>query len=247
MAERKLNALSKGLQVIQKFVFEKDTWGAREIARALGMSKSSAFRIFQTLQDQRFLSLNEKDQKYTIGPELWRLGVGVKSQMNLLTIAASVLHKYVQKVDETMHFFSHAHGQVIFETVVECSHDLRFHLKLGAPYEVGRGAAGKILLAFLPAEETIAIFKRLKKDPTVQLDVLKKQVEQAKKGGYSFSMGERVKGVIAFAAPILGPQKALLGGIGLAVPEARYKAKDHQKYADLVKSCAGELSLAENP
>jgi DNA-binding IclR family transcriptional regulator len=247
MAEQKLNALSKGLQVIQKFVFEKDTWGAREIARSLGMSKSSAFRILQTLQDQCFLSLNEKDQKYTIGPELWRLGVGVKSQMNLSTIASSVLRKYVQEVDETMHFFTHAHGQVIFETVVECSHALRFHLKLGTPYEVGRGAAGKILLAFLPEEEAAAIFKRLKKDPIVQLDALKKQVEETKKAGYSFSAGERVKGVIAFAAPILGPQGALLGGIGLAVPEARYKTKDHQKYADLVRSCARELSMAANP
>jgi DNA-binding IclR family transcriptional regulator len=245
MPDQKLGTLAKGLQVIQKFVFEKETWGPREIARVLGISKSTALRVLQTLQDHRFLILNEKDHKYTIGPELWRMGVGLKSQMNLSTIAGHVLRKYVQEVNETMYFFTHAHGQVIFETVVECTHDLRFHMKIGTPYEPQRGAAGKIVLAFLPSEEMDEIFKKLKKNPTVNLEELRKKVEQVKANGYSFTVGERVQGVIGFAAPILGPQKILLGGIGLGIPKVRYKAKDHKKYAHIVKVCAKELSFVD--
>jgi DNA-binding IclR family transcriptional regulator len=247
MADQKLNTLSKGLQVIQKFVFEKETWGPREIARALGISKSTALRLLQTLHDRRFLILNEKGHKYTIGPELWRIGEGQKNQINFTTIAGHVISKYVQNINETMYFFTHDHGKVIFETVVECTHDLCFRLKIGIPYEPQRGVAGKIILAFLPSEKRDEILKKLKKDPTVDLKELRRKVEQAKTKGYSFTLGERVEGVVGFAAPILGPQKVLLGGIGLTIPKARYKAKDHKKYANLVKSCARELSFAANP
>jgi IclR family transcriptional regulator, KDG regulon repressor len=244
MAEQKLNALAKGLQVIQRFVFEKDAWGAREIARALGISKSSAFRILQTLQDQRFLNFTEKEQKYTIGTELWRIGLGLRSHLTLSAIAGALLRRYVLEVNETMFFFTHDQGKVIFETVVECSHDLRFHLKLGTPYDAQRGAAGKVLLAYLPPVETREIYRRLKKDPALDLDALKREGEQVKKEGYAFSVGERVKGVIGFAAPVLGPQEELLGGIGMGVPEARCRPDEYYKYADLVKACAQELSYA---
>ena len=243
MADRRLDTLSKGLKVIQKFVFEKETWGTREIDRGLGLSKSTALRILQTLRDHNFLNLSEQDHKYTIGPELWRLGVGLKGQMNLSTIATSILRKYANAINETMHFFTYAHGQVIFEEVVECTHSLRFHLKLGTPYGITRGAAGKVILAFLPPEEMVEILKKLKKDPRVQLDKLRKQVEQVKTNGYSCTIGERVKGLVGFAAPILGFQGVFLGGIGLAIPEVRYRAEDHKKFSDLVKSCAGEVSF----
>ena len=74
MTDQKLNGLSKGLQVLQKFVFGKEAWGPREIARELGLSKSTALRMLQTLADAGFLALNEKEGKYRVGPEALAAG-----------------------------------------------------------------------------------------------------------------------------------------------------------------------------
>ena len=66
MNNRRMSSLSKGLQVIQRFVYDKETWGIREIARELGFSKSAALRLLQSLCDEDFLTLDTKDNKYRI-------------------------------------------------------------------------------------------------------------------------------------------------------------------------------------
>jgi DNA-binding IclR family transcriptional regulator len=87
----------------------------------------------------------------------------------------------------------------------------------------------------------------LGKDPSVDLEKLKELVRQAKNNGYSSAKGERVEGVIGFSAPIIGYQNIFLGGVGLYLPDARYKPENRQKYIDTVKACAKEISSIVNP
>jgi DNA-binding IclR family transcriptional regulator len=112
----------------------------------------------------------------------------------------------------------------------------------GIPYEIEKGAAGKVILAFLPAGEAQKIVAKLRKNSSVNIDRLLTGIEETKKKGYSFTMDERGSGVVGFAAPILGPDREFLGGIGIAIPIIRYRSNDHNRYADVVKACAGEIS-----
>jgi DNA-binding IclR family transcriptional regulator len=247
MSDRRMSSLSKGLQVIEQFVYEKETWGIREIARELGFSKSAALRLLQSLCDEDFLILNEKDNKYGIGPELWRLGVALRGKDSLHATAMSVIRKYADVMNEMMIFFRYGHGGVVYEGVAECDHALRFSLQLGVPYEIHKGPAGKTILAFLPSGETEKIFERLEKNPTVDVKKLKELAKQAKTDGYSSAKGERAAGVVGFSSPIIGPDNAFLGGVGLYLPEARFKLEEKQSYIDTVKACAAEISSIVNP
>jgi DNA-binding IclR family transcriptional regulator len=247
MSDRRMSSLSKGLQVIEKFVYEKETWGIREIARQLDFSKSAALRLLQSLCDEDFLILNEKDNKYEIGPELWRLGVALRGKDNLHATAMSVIRKYADVMNEMMIFFRHGHGGVVFEGVAECDHALRFSLQLGVPYEIHKGPAGKTILAFLPSAEAEKLFEKLEKNPSVDVKRLKELVKQVKADGYSLAKGERAAGVTGFSAPIIGPDNAFLGGVGLYLPDARYMPEERQKYIDTVKTCAAEISSIVNP
>ena len=150
MSDSKLNSVSGVLKVLKRFVFDRDVWGPRELGRALGLSKSTTMRILQTLADENFLISTEKDGKYRIGPGLWRLGLALGSVVSLSTIVTPILRKYVGMKNETMHFFTHEQGKVIFDGIVECTHELRYHLNPGIPYPIEKGAAGKVILAFLP-------------------------------------------------------------------------------------------------
>jgi DNA-binding IclR family transcriptional regulator len=247
MSDRRLSSLSKGLQIIQKFVYEKEIWGIRELARELGFSKSATLRLLQSLCDEDFLALDEKNNKYKIGPELWRLGVALRGKENLHATAMTVIRKYADAMNEMMLFFRYGHDGVIYEGVAECDHALRFSLKLGIPYEVHKGPAGKTIMAFLPSDEKDKIFDRLRKDPSVDLRTLEKLIKQVRVDGYSTARGERAAGVIGFSAPIIGPGNVLLGGVGLYLPDARYKEEERNKYVDTVKACAAEISSIVNP
>lgn len=247
MGDRRMSSLSKGLRVIQHFVYDKDTWGIRELARELGFSKSAMLRVLQSLCDDDFLMLGEKDNKYKIGPELWRLGAGLRGKENLHATAMTVIRKYADSMNEMMLFFRYGHGGVIYEGVAECDHALRFSLKLGIPYDIHRGPAGKTIMAFLPPDERNKIFDHLRKDPSIDIQTLEKLIEQVRVDGYSTARGERAAGVIGFSAPIIGPGNVLLGGVGLYLPDARYKEEERDKYVNSVKACAAEISSIVNP
>jgi DNA-binding IclR family transcriptional regulator len=247
MADRRMSGLSKGLQVIQRFVYDKDAWGIRELSRELGFSKSAVQRLLQSLCDEDFLALDGKDNKYKIGPELWRLGAGLRGKENLHNTAMTVIRKYADKMNEMMLFFRYGHGGVIYEGVAECDHDLRFSMRLGIPYDIHRGPAGKIIMAFLAPDERENIFDLLQRDPAIDIRNLRKLVEQARIDGYSTARGERVAGVIGFSAPVIGPENVLLGGVGLYLPDARYREEEKDRYIDTVKACAAEISSIVNP
>jgi DNA-binding IclR family transcriptional regulator len=184
-----MSGLSKGLQVIQRFVYEKEAWGIRELARETGFSKSAALRLLQSLCDEDFLTLDEKDNKYKIGPELWRLGVALRGKENLHATAMAVIRKYADTINEMMLFFRYRRQSVVFEGLAECDHALRFTLKLGVPYEIQKGPAGKTIMAFLPSDERNKIFSTLEKDPSVDIQKLKEVVEQVRIVGYSTARG----------------------------------------------------------
>jgi DNA-binding IclR family transcriptional regulator len=236
-------ALQKGLGILRKFAYEKENWGPREIARSLNISKSSALRVLQTLKNENFLSPAETDGKYCIGPELWRMGAVLNRKINLVTISEPILRRYVGEVNETMYLFTYSKSQLTFDMTVECTHSLRYHLKIGVPYDIQVGAAGKVILASLPSEKVKRIFSSLRKDHKVNVDELKRKVQTVKVTGYSFTVGERVKGIIGFSAPVYGSNNVFLGGVLLTMPEVRYEQKYHKPYADLVKRCAGEIAF----
>jgi DNA-binding IclR family transcriptional regulator len=242
-----LSSISGVFRILRQFALVQDTWGPRELSRDIGLSKSSTMRILQTMVEEKFLINVERINKYAIGPELWRLGLGLKSRANLSRITVPILEKYVREINETLHFFRYDQGAVIFDEIVECTHAVRFHVNPGIPYEMEIGAAGKVILAFLPAGVTQEILKKLKENPNVNMDELSKKIAETKNKGYSFTINERGSGVIAFAAPIFGPDNDLLGGIGLAVPAMRYRSEDHGRYADVVRSCAAEISFVARP
>ncbi|MBI5440853.1 MAG: IclR family transcriptional regulator [Deltaproteobacteria bacterium] len=247
MGEEKLSSLSKGLQVLRKFVFDKEDWGVRELARELGLPKSAAERVLQNLAKDGFLEVRPQDRRYVIGPELWRLGVALRGRKNFPALAMSILRRHAEAVNETMVFFTYGGGGVIFEDVAECDHPLRFSLKLGVPYSLHQGPAGKAILAALPAGERERVYESLANDPGVDVRTLRAVVEQARVEGYASARGERVQGVIGFAAPVLGPEGGLRGGVGLYLPEARYRAENRQRYVDTVKACADDVRSVAAP
>jgi DNA-binding IclR family transcriptional regulator len=238
-----IKALQKGLDILRKFAYEKEHWGPRELGKSLSISKSSALRVLQTLVDENFLSAANTDGKYCIGPELWRLGAVLNKKVHWVAVAEPILRRYVAEINETMYLFTYCKGHLTFDLAVECSHSLRYHLKIGLPHDIGRGAAGKVILAGLPSETSEGIFKDLRKDRGINVDELRQKVQLVKAKGYSFTVSERVKGIVGFAAPIYGPDHVFFGGVLVTIPEVRYTPKNHKVYAESIKRCAAEIAF----
>jgi DNA-binding IclR family transcriptional regulator len=239
-----LKTVDKAIDVLKLFVFSKNVWGPREIARTLNINKSSAHRILYTFREKKILYLDETNGKYTIGPDLIRIAIALQNQEPLIHLAKPIMRRYVKDIDETLTLFSYRDDKMIFEFKVEADHALRYELKLGVPYSLHAGVSAKVVLANISEEKADALYRMFEEKKLCDVAEVKRRVAFCKKNGYATVSHERARGLIGFSAPVTGPGGVFLGGVTLALPEARYEAEAHRKYCETVVGCAGEISSA---
>ena len=237
-----LKTVGKAIDVLNLFVFTKDTWGPREIARELGINKSSAHRILYTFREKKFLRLDKETGKYTFGTDLMRIALSLQNQNALIQLAKPIMRRYADDINETLIMFSYKDNKMVFELTAEVEHALRFEWKLGVPHSLHVGVSGKVILANIPEEEAESIYRSFEEKQLCDVAAFRRRVSQCKKNGYATAHGERVRGLLGFSAPIFDSGGDFIGGITLALPEARYSPEDHQKYCDTVMGCAQEIS-----
>lgn len=238
-----IKIIHKCLSILWQFILEKDRWGPRELARASGIPKSSVLRILQTLGSAGLLTHDHLDGKYVIGPDLWRMGIILNSKVEFSSVALPVVKRYMAELNENMYVFTYNKDKVVVTAEVECDHSLRLHLKIGVPYDIHRGATGKTILAHLPETDWRAIQGVLAADKDVDMVELTETLQAIRTAGYAFSDGERIDGVVGFAAPVFGPDGALWGGTAIMVPKVRYSDDVHAICVDTVRACAREISV----
>jgi IclR family acetate operon transcriptional repressor len=130
--------------------------------------------------------------------------------------------------------------------VVSSPHNLRPFAEVGAPLPLHRGAAGKVLLAWLPVGERVALAhaSALRFDTGQPFDVarLLVELEEVQALGYASSEGERVAGVSALAAPIFASGGQMAGALTLVAPSVRLGPEQRTRYIPLVGLAAGRVS-----
>jgi len=73
-ANNVVKSLAKSLVLLQSFTTDRSQFGISEIARELGISKATAYRILETFREFGILEKDINTGKYTIGLELYYLG-----------------------------------------------------------------------------------------------------------------------------------------------------------------------------
>jgi DNA-binding IclR family transcriptional regulator len=237
-----LKTVGKAIDVLNLFVFSKSAWGPREIARELGINKSSAHRILHTFQEKKLLRFDLEKNKFTFGSDLMRIAISLQNQNTLIQLAKPIMRRYVDDINETLTLFSYRDDKMVFECSVEADHALRFDLKLGVPYSLHVGVSGKVVLANISEEKAEALYRIFEEQRLCDVAALKRQVTLCKNHGYATAYSERIRGLMGFSAPIQGSEGAFIGGITLALPDARYNPEDHEKFCGTVVECAREIS-----
>ena len=131
----------------------------------------------------------------------------------------------------------------------ETSHPVRLKMKIGAQRAAHAGASSKVLIAYLPEEEVMAIVKekglpKLCTNTITDVDALKIELAQIREQGYSDSLEETDPGAWGVATPIRDWKGQVVGAIGLAGPTLRYSKDNVKRYAALCREYADCISTA---
>jgi DNA-binding IclR family transcriptional regulator len=109
------------------------------------------------------------------------------------------------------------------------------------------GASSKVLLAYLPEEEIMAIVKekglpKLCTNTITDPQALMKELERIRSRGYADSLEETDPGAWGVATPIFDWRGRVVGAIGLAGPTQRYSKEKLDQFVELCRKQADGIS-----
>jgi DNA-binding IclR family transcriptional regulator len=225
----RLSSVANSLRLIKAFSEDHYEIGISDLAKRLGLAKSTVHRLASTLLDQGMLEQNAGDGKYRLGLTLFELGALVRRKMDFTAEARPHLRTLLEKTGETLHLAILDHDSVLYLISLESKQALRMGSKVGTRAPVHATAVGKALLAFQPEEEIARIVSRglPASAPNTIVDgkALQRELALVRARSYAVDDEESEVGLRSIAAPIRGDAGQVIAAISIAGPVHRMTKK----------------------
>jgi DNA-binding IclR family transcriptional regulator len=242
--DTKVGVLDKAMRILYTFPGGNVALTPQQIAKSTGMPLPTVYRLAQVLSEHGWLM--KEGQQYRLGITLLRLGAKVAAGIDVRSCALPHLRWLREQTNENAELFIRSNESRIAIEVVLSPHNLRVFVEIGTPVPLHVGAAGKILLAWLPETEQSELIlssaARYSNHPLGDVQALKIKLARIREAGWAMSEGERVAGLSAIAAPIFNANKEVVAALTLAAPTVRLDQEERDKYAPLVCEAARRAS-----
>ncbi len=217
-----------------------------EVARALGVHRSTALRLLGTLERHALVERDSRSAKYRLGPRLPQLASVVTGESDLREVARPVCLSLATTLGETVTLDVLAGDEIVPIEQATGSTSVVSVNWLGRRTPVHCTASGKVILAFGPE----AVRRRLLATPLyrstphtitdrVQLEA---QLEAARQEGLARTFGELEVGLDAIAAPVYAAGGEVVAAIDVSGPSHRLHSDDRPELARLTLEAAADLS-----
>ena len=215
-----------------------------EICAQVGIHKSKAFSILETLQRFGLVQRNTDGKGYALGPGLVSLSRKVLDDLSPPRLAEPILEELAGKAGSTAVLGLIADRDVFVAAKHEGEGNIGVTMRIGHRLPLTYGAHGKAIAAFLPKKERDLLLEGkdlyFHGDPA-KLDRarLKKELAQCLRDGFAEDLGELNRGLHAVASPVLGPNRAPIGFIEIFV---LFSTKAAHRFGPLVAEAGKTLS-----
>ncbi len=235
-----VNTVFKAIRILEKLGVGQ-ALGLSEISRELGLPKSSAHGILETLVLEKVAEKNDATGKYSLGVRLIELGNRAQQGLDICRIAAPFLKGLNLEFDETVHLTILDGDEVLYVDCVESQRRLRTYSVIGVRAPLYCTSVGKAILAFLPdAEiERIAGEKGLAAITLTTITTMQRlfeEVETIRSLGYAVDDMEHEDHIRCVGAPIRNARGEVFASISLSGPaERNTRARIAQMTPSLVR------------
>ena len=225
----RLSSVANSLRLIKAFSEDEYEIGISELAKRLGLAKSTVHRLASTLLEEGMLEQNPADGKYHPGLALFELGAMVRRKMDFTMEARPFLRTLMEKTGETVHLGILDHDSILYIITHESKQALRMGSKVGTRVPAHSTAVGKTLLAFQPDEEIDRIIARGLPASTpntiVDAKALRRELAAVRARNYAVDDEESEIGLRSIAAPIRIYSGNVVAAISIAGPVHRMPRK----------------------
>ncbi len=217
-----LRSVSRALDVLETLAGATDGMGVGEIADRIGVSRSTAFTLLQTLVARGFVAdLRVGGARlYRLGLSLVHLGDRALSDLGIVQIATPVLQQLTNTTQLTSRLAVLDEGCAVAIGRVDAPGPIRMTASLGRRELPHTSAVGKALLSGLLDEDVKDVIGRLgmprrTEHTLATVSELLRDLSDSRSRGYAFDDEEDNVGIICVGAPIFGRSSDTVAAISV--------------------------------
>ena len=235
-ARSTLSSVRNAARVLREFSHGDREIGVTELSRRLGIGKSTAHRLLNTLAEERLLEQDPHTGAYRLGLLMYELGASVALHTDLHEACSPVLDQLRNATRETVQVAVLDGREVVYVERRESPQTLRLFGRVGHRNWAHCTSTGKLLLAYLPESELEGILRgwmMVRRTPYTVTDprALRSLLETVRKQGYAENVSESELGVASVAAPIRNARGEVIASVSVAGPVQRLGTESLRRFA----------------
>lgn len=234
-----IRAVARALSILEVFTPERSSLSLLEIGNRTNLSKATAFRLVNCLEQAGYL-VRLENQQYCLSLKLVGLGGVVRSTLSIRDLARPIMAELVKTTGETITLNTVLGDERLCIEVFDTPAPLMTIVKQGERAPLIRGATGKGLLAYMDKSRIDALAKDMSASDREQLH---KQLARFRLQGYAITKDERVKGVSAVSVPIHDVEQLARYTLSVTGPSVRIDPNQDKLIATML--AAGEKLSAQ--
>lgn len=236
-----MQSADRALVILAAFTEARPEVGVSELARELGMHKSTASRLLATLEGRGLV--RRVGDRFAPGPELARLGSLATRGLALLPAARPVLASLAEETGETVNLAVREGDQARNVHQVETAHFVGLTDWTGRATPLHATANGKALLAFGVGTVPDKLEALTERTIVVEAE-LAAELDRTRRRGYAAAVEELEVGLNSVGAPIFEASGSCVAAVSVAGPSYRVSPRRLAELGPVCAAAADEISAS---
>lgn len=208
--------------VIVEYLAASHGWvGLRKLARDLGLGPATASRFLASLKEMGYVKQHPVDARYRLTLKFAWIASLLLEQIQLRGVARPWMERLAASSNEAVHLTVIEDGEVVYVDKVNSKQAVEMRSRTGSRACVHSTAAGRAILAFLPAQEREAMLASLAlpamtKKTITEPDALRGHLERVRRQGYAVDDEENEVGIRCVGAPLFDHTGCVVGAVSIS-------------------------------
>ena len=242
-----LGSVNNAARLLREFGKGESQLGVSDLARRLGVARSTAHRIVYTLTDCGLLERVEGAGTYRLSVVMQVLGASAQASSLLHSAATTVLDDLRSHTKETVQLGVLDGLDVVYVERRESPHAVRIFSRLSTRAPAHTTATGKALLAHLPQatlNARLTGFRLVRRTPytITSVDDLHAELERIRVRGWAENVNEVELGMASVGAPIRDQSGSVVAAVSVAGPAGRLDGGNLRRFVRPVTEAAAQMT-----
>lgn len=243
--------LERGLRILAEFSRREPVLTAPEIARRLGVPRSTVFRLLVTLEQMGFVERTDDGRAHRLGLAVLRLGFEYLASLSITELGGPILERMRDDTGFAACLVVRDGRDIVYIQRAASASPFASSVNVGTRLPAHATVLGHVLLGDLSLSQMRALYPESKLEGSspntpANADALFELVQQTRARGHVLAEGFFEPHISTVAAPVFGENAHVIAAIGLTIPGGRIEDERRAALVAQVRGAAAQLSTLLN-